>query len=186
MGTHGEGEEPLPQGLIGTGDTDRRQAEPFVQRVLDRDRVVADVGAEDHQAALVNEFLIGVDHRLHRSLRKTLHLSVDDLDGPVDDAFLECVAEDHVEWNGEVVAVVLRKIVRKQKVHQVADLDRFCIALVRHQFQTTFRCCGERKKVPVANGAGASGSRRSAGNRSKRVLKNSVLSRRARCMPRQT
>ena len=57
--------------------------------------------AEHHQAALVDEFAVRVDHRLDRTLRQTLHLAVDHLHRPIHQPLLDGLLEDEVEALGE-------------------------------------------------------------------------------------
>jgi hypothetical protein len=61
------------------------------------------VRTEDHEAALVDEFAVGVDHRLDRTLGQPLDLAVDHLHGTVDQALLDGLFEDQVESLGEEV-----------------------------------------------------------------------------------
>jgi len=63
---------------------------------------------------------------------KTLDFPVDDFDGAVDVAPVECVAEDHAERDRQIVPALLRIVIRQQEVRQVADLDRLGGALVGH------------------------------------------------------
>ena len=74
-----EREGPLAQPVVGAGDADRRNVEALLDRLARRDGVVGDARAEDGEAALVDELAVGVDHRLDRSLRKSLDLAEHDL-----------------------------------------------------------------------------------------------------------
>ena len=56
--------------------------------------------AEHHQAPLVDEFAVCVDHRLDRSLRQALHLAIDHLHRPVHQALLDRLSEHQVEASG--------------------------------------------------------------------------------------
>ena len=96
----GEGERPLTQPVVGSGDADRRHLEALLDRLAHRHAVVGDVGAEHHQAALVDEFAVGVDHRLDRTLGQTLDLAVDHLHRPIHQALLDRLFEDEVEATG--------------------------------------------------------------------------------------
>ena len=128
----GEGERPLTQPVVGAGDADRRHLEALLDRLAHRHAVVGDVGAEHHQAALVDEFAVGVDHRLHRTLGQSLDLAVDHLHRPIHQALLDRLGEDEVEGLGEGGEQLLRESRRQREVHQVADLDRLGGALVGH------------------------------------------------------
>ena len=94
--------------------------------------VVGDVRTEDHQAALVDQLAIRIDHRLDRTLGQTLHLAIDHLYGPVHQALRDRLFEDEVESLGEGGEQLLGKTRRKREVHQVADLDRLGGAFVGH------------------------------------------------------
>ena len=128
----GEGERPLAQPVVGAGDADGGNLEALFDRLAHRHAVVGDVGTEHHQAALVDEFAVRVDHRLHRTLGQALDLAVDHLHRPIHQALLDGFGEDEVEGLGEGGEQVLRKARRQREVHQVADLDRLSGALVGH------------------------------------------------------
>ena len=88
----GKRERPLTQPLVGSGDADRRHLEALLDRFAYRHAVVGDVRAEHHEAALVDEFAVRVDHRLHRALGQPLDLAIDDLDRSIHHALLDRLA----------------------------------------------------------------------------------------------
>ena len=104
-----ERERPLAQPVVGAGHADRGHLEAFLDGLAQRHAVVGDVRTEHHQAALVDEFAVGVDHRLDRTLGQALDLAVDHLHRPVHQALLDGLFEDEVEGLGEGGEQVLRE-----------------------------------------------------------------------------
>ena len=105
----GKGERPLTQPVVGAGDADRGHLEALLDRLAHRHAVVGDVGAEHHQAPLVDEFAVGVDHRFHRALGQSLDLAVDHLHRSIHQPLLDRLVEDEVEGLGEGGEQLLRK-----------------------------------------------------------------------------
>jgi hypothetical protein len=72
-------------------------------------------------------------------LGEPFDLSVQDFNGAIDFALHEGIAEHHVERVRKVVAEVLRIVLRKKEVHQIADLERLGGAIVGHVTSSTVR-----------------------------------------------
>src|SRR5262249_28072490 len=129
---HWKREGPLAQPVLGTGHADRGNTKALLDRLARRDGIVGDARAEDGEAALVDELAVGVDHRLDRSLRKSLDLTEHDLHWAIDDLLLQPSVEHELERLGQVVSPLLREVLREPKVEEVAELDRLRGALVGH------------------------------------------------------
>src|SRR5665213_1135358 len=67
------------------------------------------------QAALVDQLPVGIDDSLHRTLRQTLDLPVDDLDRSVEQGVLGGLFEDQIERLSEVLEICLRKAFWKKE-----------------------------------------------------------------------
>ncbi len=134
-----EGERPLAQPVVGAGHADGRHLEPFLDGFAQRHAVIGDVGAEDHEAALVDQFAIRVDHRFDRTLGQTLHLAIDHLHGTVHQALLHRLLEYQIESLSEGGEKLLGEPRRELEVHQIADLDRLSSAFVGHRTSTRTR-----------------------------------------------
>ena len=89
-------------------------------------------GPNTTQAAFVDEFAEGVDHRLDRSLGQPLNFAIDHLYGPIHRPVFNGLREHEVKAPSEVGMHLLGEPRRKREVHQVADLDRLCAAFVGH------------------------------------------------------
>ena len=139
-----KGERPLAEPVIGAGDADRRHLEALLDSLARRHTVVGDVRPEHHKTPFVDELPIGVDDRLDRPFRQALHLAIDHLHGPVQHALFDRLGEDKVEGLSEGGEQILRKPWRQCEVHQVADLDRLCCALVGH---ATSSCVRRRQSM---------------------------------------
>jgi hypothetical protein len=88
------------------------------------------VRSEHCEAPLVDKLAVCVDDRLDRTLREPLYFLVDDLDRPVDHSLFHRLAEDQLEGVGQVLLHLLRVELRQLEVHEIAELDRLCGALV--------------------------------------------------------
>jgi hypothetical protein len=106
--------------------------EPLLDHGPCRNRVVSNRRAEHDKAARVDKLPIGLDHGLHRPLRKTLHFPKHDLHRAIDHALFQSVLEHQLERLGQIVAPLLRKPVGQLEVEEIPELDGLSAALVGH------------------------------------------------------
>ncbi len=143
----GDGEAVVAGELVGARPPDDRHADA-VDRRLERDAVVGDQRSEDHDAALVDQPLVALDHLAVVLARQAAGVGDDELDrAAAPDAFVQASSTariDGIEPVGQQLAEI--------HVDEHADLDRLegspCVATPRVGGYTTIGCTAFSPTAP--------------------------------------